>query len=195
MKLPSEMSRTQILVECALMTALSAALSMIPGFSMPYGGTVSWFSTLPVILASLRHGARWGVPAALAYSLTQLLLGMSNVVAVPAKTAGAMALCAVLDYVAAYTAIGFTGAAARAIKTGGAAAVAGGIAVTGAARFLCSVMSGVLIWGEYTPEGMEVLPYSLLYNAAWCLPDVIIVMIGALLLSRVRQLALRQSYS
>jgi thiamine transporter len=189
------MSRTQILVECALMTALSAALSMIPGFSMPYGGTVSWFSTLPVILASLRHGARWGVPAALAYSLTQLLLGMSNVVAVPAKTAGAMALCAVLDYVAAYTAIGFTGAAARAIKTGGAAAVAGGIAVTGAARFLCSVMSGVLIWGEYTPEGMEVLPYSLLYNAAWCLPDVIIVMIGALLLSRVRQLALRQSYS
>jgi thiamine transporter len=184
------MSRTQILVECALMAALSAALSMIPGFSMPYGGTVSWFSTLPVILASLRHGARWGVPTALAYSLTQLLLGMSNVVAVPAKTAGAMALCALLDYVAAYTAIGFTGAVARAIKSGGALAAAVGVAATGAVRLGCSVMSGVLVWGEFTPEDMKALPYSLIYNAAWCIPDVAIVMIGVLLLSRVRQLAL-----
>jgi thiamine transporter len=173
------------------MTALSVALSMIPGFSMPYGGTVSWFSTLPVILVSLRHGARWGVPSALVYSLVQFLLGMANVVAVPAKTAGAMALCALLDYVAAYTAIGFTGAAARAIKRGGALALAGGIAATGAARLVCSVLSGALIWGAYTPEGMKVLPYSLLYNAMWCVPDVMIAMIGALVLSRVRLLALR----
>jgi thiamine transporter len=184
------MSRAQILVECALMVALSLALSLLPGLSMPFGGTVSWFSTLPVIIASLRHRARWGVTTALVYSLTQLLLGISNVAAVPAKTAGAMILCAVLDYVAAYTAIGLTGAVAGGVKRGGTVALAAGIAVTGAARLVCSFLSGVLIWGAYAPEDMNVWAYSLVYNASWCAPDVLIVMIGAALLSRVKQLAL-----
>jgi thiamine transporter ThiT len=177
------MSRAQVLVECALMVALSVALSMIPGFSLPFGGTVSWFSTLPIIAVSLRHRSRWGVAAALVYSLTQLLLGISNVAAVPAKTAGAMALCALLDYIVAYTALGFTGAIAGAIKAPDALAVSIGIALTGTARLGCSVLSGVLVW--------EVdWGYSLSYNALWCVPDVLITLLGAVLLSRIKLLSL-----
>jgi thiamine transporter len=184
------MSRAQVLVECALMVALSVALSMIPGFSMPFGGTVSWFSTLPVIAVSLRHGSRWGMAAALVYSLTQLLLGMSNVAAVPAKTAGAMALCALLDYVAAYTALGFTGAVAGAVRAPGALSVSIGIAVTGAARLVCSILSGVLVWGAYAPENMNLWVYSLIYNTLWCVPDILIALTGAVLLSRIKRLNL-----
>jgi thiamine transporter len=184
------MSRAQILVECALMVALSFALSLLPGLSMPFGGTVSWFSTLPVVVVSLRHRARWGALAALVYSLTQLLLGASNVAAVPARTAGAMILCGLLDYVAAYAALGLTGAVAGAVKRGGLAALTAGIAATGAIRLVCSFLSGVLIWGVYAPEDMDVWVYSLIYNASWCVPDVLIVIIGAVCLARVKQLAL-----
>jgi thiamine transporter len=172
------------------MVALSVALSILPGLSMPYGGTVSWFSTLPVIIVGFRHGAWRGVFTALTYSLTQLLLGMSSVASVPAATGWAMALCALLDYVVAYTALGFTGVIAKAIKPGSAPALAAGIAVTGAARLMCSVLSGVLVWGAYTPDDMTVWGYSLVYNAAWCVPDVLIVVVGAFLLSRVKALSI-----
>ncbi|MDR2615282.1 MAG: energy-coupled thiamine transporter ThiT, partial [Oscillospiraceae bacterium] len=176
MKSPSEMSRTQKLAECALMVAMSVALSLLPGPQMPFGGSISWFSTLPVIAVSLRHGAEWGVLSALTYSVTQLLLGLSNV-AYLSSSAGAMALCALLDYVLAYTAIGVTGPIARKIGHGIGGLVAG-IAITGLIRLLCSFLSGVLIWDAYTPEDMSVLAYSLVYNASWCVPDVLIVIIG-----------------
>ncbi|MDR0445491.1 MAG: energy-coupled thiamine transporter ThiT [Oscillospiraceae bacterium] len=189
MKSPAEMSRAHILVECALMVAISVALSLIPGISMPFGGTVSWFATLPIIIVSLRHNAKWGVLTALVYSLTQLFFGMSSVVAVPAETVGAMILCALLDYVVAFTAIGLTGAVARKIGAGTAALMAG-IAITGLVRLLCSFLSGILIWGAYAPEDTSVWVYSLSYNASWCVPDVIVVLVGAALLSRVRQLDL-----
>jgi thiamine transporter len=171
------------------MVAMSVVLSMLPSVSLPFGGSVSWFSTLPVIAVSLRHGVRWGILAALVYSITQLLLGMANVAAVPAGTAGAMVLCALLDYVIAYSALGLTGAVARGLGRG-AVGVAAGIAFTGAIRLLCSFLSGVLIWGAYAPEGTSVWAYSLGYNASWCVPDVLITLIGAVLLSRVRSLSL-----
>jgi thiamine transporter len=171
------------------MVAMSVILSMLPSVSLPFGGSVSWFSTLPVIAVSLRHGVRWGVLAALVYSVTQLLLGMANVAAVPAGTAGAMVLCALLDYVIAYSALGLTGTVARGLGRG-AAGVAAGMVVTGLIRLLCSFLSGVLIWGAYAPEGTSVWAYSLGYNASWCVPDVLITLVGAVLLSRVRSLSL-----
>jgi thiamine transporter len=170
------------------MVALSFVLSILPGFEMPFGGKVSWFSTLPIIIAGLRHGTRWGVPTALVYSLTQLLIG--GVSGVPAGTFGAMALCALLDYVAAYTALGAVGAIAGAVERGGTAALAVGIAATGAARLACSILSGGLLWGTYAPEGWNIWAYSLVYNSLWCVPDVMITLVGAVLLARVRQLSL-----
>ncbi|MDR2357076.1 MAG: energy-coupled thiamine transporter ThiT [Oscillospiraceae bacterium] len=189
MKSPSEMSRAGVLAECALMIAMSVILSMLPGPKMPFGGSVSWFSTLPVTAVSLRHGIGRGVLTALAYSATQLLLGLENVAAVPAATAGAMILCALLDYAAAYTAIGVTGGIARGIGRG-VLGVTAGIAITGFARLLCSVLSGVLVWGAYVPENMGVWEYSIVYNASWCVPDVLIAAVGAALLSQVRCLSL-----
>ncbi|MFV0412330.1 MAG: energy-coupled thiamine transporter ThiT [Oscillospiraceae bacterium] len=187
MKAPSQMSRTAILVEAALMVALSFVLSLIPFFELPWGGSITCFSTLPIILVSLRHSSKWGLATATVYGFLQMLQGIDNVVA--AKTLPAMVLCALLDYILAYACVGLTGAIARRFKNP-TAGLAGGIVATGLMRLACSFLSGILIWGAWAPEGVSVWWYSLSYNMGWCLPDVAIVLVAALLLSRVKALHL-----
>lgn len=187
MKAPSQMSHTAVLVEAALMVALSFVLSLIPFLRLPWGGSITCFSTLPIIMMSLRHNAKWGVATAAVYGLLQMMQGMDSVVA--AATPLAMVGCALLDYVLAYACVGFTGTIARGLG-GGTAGMAVGIVSTGLMRLACSFLSGILIWSAWAPEGMPVWWYSLSYNVGWCLPDVAIVLIAALLLSRISALHL-----
>ena len=189
MKSPGQMSRTAILVEGALMVALAFILSVIPFIELTWGGSITLFSTLPILIMSLRHGAKWGVGTAAVYSLLQLTQGMDSVMAVPAKTIFTMVLCALLDYVLAYTVLGFAGPIAHRFKnpTGGLAI---GICATGLARYLLSVLSGILLWRQWAWEGWPVWLYSVAYNALWCLPDIAIVLLAALLLSRIKALGL-----
>ncbi|MBP5792799.1 MAG: energy-coupled thiamine transporter ThiT, partial [Spirochaetaceae bacterium] len=49
-------SATRIMVEGALMIALSTILSMIKILEMPFGGSVTLLSMLPIILMSYRNG-------------------------------------------------------------------------------------------------------------------------------------------
>ena len=177
-------SKIRILTEGALCVALASVLSLFTMFRMPLGGSVTPFSTLPIIVFSLRRGAKWGVGGALTFSLIQLLLGLSSVAAVPVKSFMNMMICAALDYVIAYSAIGFTGAISRRFKRTGVGASAG-ILATGCARLVCSFLSGIVVWGAFVPEGWNIAVYSLAYNAAWCLPDVIITLAACLLLVRV----------
>lgn len=187
MKSPSQMSKTAILVESALMVALSFVLSFIPFFQMPWGGSITCFSTLPIVVLSLRHNAKWGVAAASVYGVLQMFQGMKSVTA--AGTAVAMVMCALLDYILAYACVGFTGVISRRFKHA-ALGLAVGVTATGLMRLVCSFLSGIFIWGAYAPEGTPVWLYSLTYNMGWCLPDVAIVLVASLLLSRVTALNL-----
>ena len=54
-------SKTRIMTEGAMMIALSTVLSMVKVFTMPYGGSVTLLSMLPLILMSFRHGTKWGL--------------------------------------------------------------------------------------------------------------------------------------
>jgi thiamine transporter len=187
MKAPWQMSRTAIMVEAALMVALSFVLSLIPFFQLYWGGSITCFSTLPIIMMSLRHNTKWALATATVYGVLQMFQGMGSVVIV--GSALAMVGCALLDYVLAYACIGFTGAIARRFG-GGTAGVAAGIIATGLMRLACSFLSGIIIWRAWAPEGMSVWWYSLSYNTGWCLPDVAVVLVAALLLSRVKALYL-----
>lgn len=184
---PGKMSRTAIMVEGALMVALAFALSAIPPIELPFGGSITFFSTLPIIVMSLRHNCKWGLATAAVYSLTQTLQGMDSVLFM--KTIGTMALCALLDYILAYTSIGLAGPIARKFKNGTAGIVVG-VLGTGAMRYICSFFSGILLWRQYATPGMPVWQYSLTYNASWLWPDVAIALAAVLALSRVRVLHL-----
>ena len=50
--------------------------------------------------------------------------------------------------------------------------------------FLCSFLSGVLIWGNLT-DGLSAWTYSLTYNGSYMLPETLLTMVAAVLLCRV----------
>ena len=177
------------LTESAILVAAAVVLSLITLFRMPLGGSVTPFATLPIIMIGLRHGSKWGVAGALVFSLTQLFLGMGNVVAVPVKTMANLIMCAALDYVLAYTVLGFTGSLTRRFSNQ-RLGLCFAVGVTGLGRLGCSFLSGIIIWAPYTPESWNVATYSLAYNASWWLPDTVIVLAACLALTRVRALAL-----
>lgn len=187
MKEPSQMSRTAVLVEGALMMGLAYCLSLLPHIELPFGGSITFFHTLPILMMSFRHGGKWGLGTAAVYSLLQALQGMGSILL--CKTIGAMVLCALLDYVLAYTILGLAGPLASRFKNR-VAGLAAAVVATGLGRLLFSFLSGIILWGEYAPAGTPVWQYSLSYNASWALPDMVIVLAAVLLLSRVKALGL-----
>lgn len=185
MKPTSQMSRTAILVESALMVALAYVLSFIKVFQMPLGGSVTLFSTLPLIMLSLRHNIKWSLGASAVFGLLQALQGLDYIF-IP-KTVFGVVMCFLLDYFLAYFCIGFTGPIARRFKNG-TLGLAVGVIATGLLRFVCSYLSGLLIWGAPDGWSSTVSHWSFIYNGSWCGPEVAIVLVAALLLSRVPQL-------
>ena len=59
--------------------------------------------------------------------------------------------------------------------------VAVGTAIAGFLRFMCSFLSGVLVWGNLN-EGLSAWTYSLGYNASYMLPETLLTVVGAVLL-------------
>ena len=166
-------SKTRLLamVEGALMVALTVVLDLLPLPSWPQGGSIT-VAMIPVIYFSYRRGARWGLMAGLVHAAVQMLLGWY---APPAGTIGATVLCVLLDYVLAFALLGGAELIARpfAKRFRLVGYAVGALAVT-LVRFVCSFLSGVLLWGSYAPEGMNVWIYSLGYNASYMIPNAIL---------------------
>lgn len=177
-------SRTRTLVECAMMIAVSTVLSMIKIFEMPFGGSITLFSMLPIVLISYRHGLRWGLMTGFVHSLLQMLLGFY---APPAGTIPAFIGVVLLDYVLAFTVLGAANLFAKPFKKHRLVGVIVGAVVVCFLRFLCSWVSGAWLWGSYQEyyewaNGLNVWVYSLIYNGNYMLPELILTSIGAALL-------------
>ena len=54
-------TKTKILVEGAVMVALATVLSFIRVFKLPWGGSITLLSMLPIVLFSIRRGVSWGL--------------------------------------------------------------------------------------------------------------------------------------
>lgn len=177
-------SRTRNLVEGALMIAMATVLSMIPLFQMPYGGSVTLLSMLPLVLMSYRHGAKWGLFTAFVHGVLQLLLGLENLTY--CATIGSQIGCILLDYLLAFTALGLASTFAKPFshRVLGLAVGTFGVCFL---RFVCSFLSGWLLWGSYKDsyawaEDLPVWLYSLIYNGSYMLPEALLTVLGAVLL-------------
>ena len=84
-----------------------------------------------------------------------------------------------LDYVLAFMVLGLAGGIAKAFQNPLVGVTVGTVAVC-ALRFLCSFLSGVLIWGNLS-DGLPAWVYSLTYNGSYMLPETILTTLGALL--------------
>ena len=172
-------SKTRTLVECAVMTALGTVLANIKIYELPNGGSVTLFSMLPFILISFRHGVKWGLFTGFVNSLLQMLLGFY---APPAPGLLPLVGMILLDYVLAFTMLGLAGAIAKPFSNR-LVGVAVGTAVVCLFRFLCSFLSGVLIWGNLS-EGLPAWTYSLTYNGSYMVPETIMTTIAAVLICK-----------
>ena len=102
------------LVESAMMVALATVLSLLKIIELPYGGSVTVASMLPMIILAYRHGLGWGFGAGVVYAALQQLLGLNNL----SYVTGWQSVLAVimLDYIVAFTVVGLGGIFRRLVK-------------------------------------------------------------------------------
>lgn len=161
----------------AVLIALSAALSLVKIFEMPLGGSVTLLSMLPVCMLSIMYGCKWGLFCSFIYSLTQLLFGIWAVLGW-GLTPAALIGCITFDYIIAFTVTGFAGM----FRKHGVPGYIGGIALAMVMRLVSHVISGVIFFASWAPEGWNPLLYSVSYNGLYMLPEMAFTVIGAVFL-------------
>ena len=134
-------------------------------FRMPQGGSIT-LEMAPLLFFAYRHGFKWGAGAGAMSGLLQMLFG--GYIAHPVQ--------AILDYPLAFACMGAAGLFRRQPVLG--AMAAGGL------RLFCHVLSGVIFFGSYAPEGENPWIYSTVYNAGYMIPALILSSAVALILWR-----------
>lgn len=169
-------SKTKALVESAILIAIGTVLSLFKIAELPYGGSVTIASMLPVAIVSYRHGLKWGLGSGLVFGVVQQLLGLKNLTYFSDwKSIVAIIL---LDYVVAFGVIGLAGAFRRAIRHQGLSLAVGSLLVC-VLRYACHVISGATVWAGLSIPSKAALIYSFAYNATYMLPETIVLMIAA----------------
>lgn len=180
-------SKIRILTECAMMLALSIALSFAVIYKLPWGGSVTLFSMLPVMLVSVRHGLKWGLPTAFLYAWFQILQGeVFTWGLTPTMLIGSL----LLDYIVAFTVLGLAGL----FRRHGVRGCLAGMILAAVLRFASHFASGVILWAnyeEFVAFGTAFLNrpvlYSFLYNGSYMLPELVLTIAGACVLFYVPQ--------
>lgn len=165
------MKKTKKITICALLVAMSTVLAflskLIPAPWMQ-GGSVTLASAVPVILTSLLFGVKWGVASSVTYATIQMITGFY-----PPPTQDFLSFFAVvmIDYMLAFGVYGLAGLFYKKNRTY-TIPLSGFLVVL--MRYICHILSGILIWGVYAGEGQTVFAYSLIYNGSYMIPEIII---------------------
>jgi len=170
-------NKTKTLVECALLLAIGTILARIKIYELPNGGAITAFSMLPFIVVSFRHGIKWGVLTGFVNSLLQMILG--GLYPPPAGTVISFAGMILLDYVIAFTSLGTACLFSKPFKNHYLGIIVGTVSV-GIIRFLCSFLSGIILWASYAPEGMPAIIYSFGYNISYMFPEIMLTTLAIL---------------
>jgi len=202
----------------ALMLALAVFLDLMskllfPFLSLSFGGSITIASMLPIILIGYLFGVRWGLLTGFAYSLLQMVLGMSTVSALflPGSDSytnivNALLIC-LIDYVLAYTSLGLGGIFRNKFKSPTASLVLGSV-VSLAVCYGFHVLSGAIFYGAcaewfFTDTVMAELAisskilstfsgaslaiiYSIIYNGCYMIPEIVITSVVAVPISRAK---------
>ena len=181
-------SKTKILVEAAIMIALATVLCYIRIIKLPWGGSVTLLSMLPIIIFSIKYGAKQGMFASFVFSLIQFGQGVMDGLFGWGLTPAMLIACILLDYIGAYSVIGVAGV----FRNKGFKGWIGGTILAVFLRYVVHVLSGIVIWHsigsiwESFSTDNEVI-YSLVYNGAYMLPEMIFTLIGAIALLKIPQ--------
>ena len=163
------------LCESAIMIALATILSLLKLVELPYGGSITFASMLPILLIAHRHGTYWGLLTGLVHGAMQFILG-TGVLSYVTGWKSVMAVI-LLDYVLAFTLIGVAGVFKK-MKSSRLALVFGAL-TAGALRYLCHVIAGATVWAGLSIPTGSALAYSFAYNLTYMLPETIVLCLSA----------------
>ena len=142
--------------------ALAIVTSYIKLFHLPMGGSVTLFSMFFVTLIGYWYGPTVGIMAGVAYGLLQMILD-PYIISLPQM---------LIDYPFAFGALGLSGLFSE--KKNGMII---GYIVSVFGRFVFAVLSGVIFFGMYAPEGMSPLVYAIVYNGSYLATEAAITII------------------
>ena len=210
---------TQRLTTSAVMLSLAVILAMvcalIPFLNLPFGGGFTLASMLPIVLISYMYGIRWGVFSAAVYSLMQIVMDLylgkgSTIMALFLPEGdefmgyGAAVAILLIDYVVAYSVLGFGGIFRKKIKNK-AVALALGVAFALTLRYVAHIISGFIFYGawaewffsqenfysiggwildSFSGKGLALI-YSIFYNGLYMIPEIIITVVAAIGVSKI----------
>lgn len=155
---------TKQLVFSGVAMALATVTSEIKFARLPFGGSVTLFSMLFIVLIGYWYGAAAGLMTGFAYGLLQFVL--DPVFYTPIQL--------LIDYPLAFGALGLSGFFCNR-KHGLIIGYVVGVFV----RYACSFLSGVLFFSAYASDQspIGIIVYSLGYNATYIVPEVVVTLI------------------
>ncbi len=154
---------TKTMTRMGFLLALATLLSLIPAYKMLNGGSVTFGSMLPVVLIGYYYGPKYGLLGGFIYGLIQYVTG-------PYFFSVAQVI---IDYGFAFTALGLGSFITT--KSKYRLYIVYFIGVLG--RFIFACISGYVFFGEYAPEGVSTLYYTLTYNASYIVPEFLITLV------------------
>ena len=154
--------KSRKIVLSAMLIAIAMVLSFIQPFQLPFGGGITLASMMPIVLIAFIFGTKWGLFSAFVYSLIQMITGAKVVASffMPGDSQmtffAAMAVC-LIDYILAYTVLGFGGIFKNRIKNNAIAITIGSVFAL-SLRYLMHIISGAVFFGAwaewfFTQEG------------------------------------------
>lgn len=196
----------------ALGTAISLVSEWIPFLNLPFGGTITLASLLPLVLIAYLYGTKWGLGTAFVYSLLQMAVGFRTVsgLFLPDSdsymgSAGIAFLILLIDYVLAFTSVGLGGIFRK--KMSQKWALVWGSVFSLSLCYLFHTLSGAIFYGAwaewfflesaakdfaissfimntFSGTGLSVM-YSIVYNGCYMIPEIIITSLASSAVSRI----------
>lgn len=145
-------TRVKQLAFSAMAITLAVVTSMLPLFSLPYGGSVTLLSMFFICLIGYLYGTKAGILTGIAFGLINLVL--KPYVVHPVQL--------FMDYPIAFGCLGLAGSFCNS-KYG----LIKGYLLGVVGRFVCSALSGYIFFASYTPEGMSTIAYTIVYNGSY----------------------------
>ncbi len=160
---------TKKITAIALAIALTTTLSFLK-FSLPFGGSITVFSLVPVIIVSYYYGFYYGLFTGFITGLLQFIT--SPYILTP--------LTFLLDYIFAFSAVCFAGIFKKIIKNPTLNVSLGTVAFY-VVRYIMHLLSGIIYFNAgWVAEGFptsSAFIYSVCYNAVYVFPDMVIALL------------------
>lgn len=146
----------------AMAVTLAVVTSFIKFAKLPYGGSITLFSMFFICLIGYLYGTKVGILTGIAYGFINLILDPT--ILHPVQM--------LLDYPIAFGCLGLAG-----MFSGSKFGIVKGYLLGVIGRYVCHVLTGCIFFYMYAPEGMNVLVYSIGYNATYIVPEAIATVI------------------